>query len=475
MNNHAAASGSGPRALALHRRAVEAVIWGMPAVNYQLMYEASARAGGPGDNQIVYWPGLLDWTNQTLTPNPDVIYVMPFFTTKDVGPIILEVPPANGGTLNGSIMNFWQAAIEDVGPAGIDEGRGGKCLILPPYFVGEIPDGYIPLRSDTYQGYGLIRSVLRSGSDADVAEAIEYAKQIRLYPLSQADEPPETAWVDASQGPFDAAIPYDLRFFEALDKIIQAEPWLQRDRIMIDYLRTIGIENGKPFEPDAETQQVLTSAIAEAHTWIDAEYESTFHPFNEDQHWALPASPEMLAAIESFFEQPEAYPVDARGVTYSFAFFSARHMGKGQFYLMTLVDSDGRPLEGDTSYRLRVPPDAPVTQYWSATVYNRDTHTLITNVSRSGRSSQSPGLMVNEDGSVDLFFSPTAPDGQDANWTPTDPEGRFEVLFRFYGPAPALFDRTWQLPDLEKVSGSRKRRMRVKQPVRPRRVRRKHR
>ena len=98
-------------------------MWGMPAVNYRMMYEASARAGGSGENQIVFWSGLLDWRNQTLTPNPDVIYVMPFFTTKEVGPMVLEVPPADEGALNGSIMNYWQVAIEDIGPAGVDEGR----------------------------------------------------------------------------------------------------------------------------------------------------------------------------------------------------------------------------------------------------------------------------------------------------------------------------------------------------------------
>jgi hypothetical protein len=131
----------------------------MPAVNYQMMYDASVRAGGPGDNQIVYWPGLLDWKNQTLTPNPDVIYVMPFFNTKDVGPVVLEVPPAGDErALNGSIMNYWQVAIEDIGPAGVDEGRGGKCVILPPDYDAEPPEGYIQLRWDTYQGYGLIRS-----------------------------------------------------------------------------------------------------------------------------------------------------------------------------------------------------------------------------------------------------------------------------------------------------------------------------
>lgn len=155
---------------------------------------------------------------------------------------------------------------------------------------------------------------------------------------------------------FEAAIPYDIPFFQALDKIIQTEPWLHRDRIMIDQLLTIGIEKGKPFEPDGAAQEILASAIAEARGWIDAEYEAVFHPFNKGKRWALPAIPELIAGVQSSFEQPDAYPVDARGVTYSFSFFSARHLGKGQFYLMTLVDSQGQPLNGNAHYRLHVPP-----------------------------------------------------------------------------------------------------------------------
>lgn len=439
---------------ALHRRAVEAVVWGMPAVNYQMMYEASARTGDPGDNRIVYWPGLLDGRNQTLTPNPDVIYVMPFFTTRDVGPLVLEVPPAgDGGALNGSIMNYWQVAIEDIGPAGIDAGQGGRCLILPPGYEGSVPDGYIPLPSDTFHGYGLIRSVLRSGSEQDIAQAVAYARQVKLYPLAQASDPPDTSWIDASGSIFDAAIPYDLRFFEALHRIVQEEPFLHRDRIMINQLRTLGIEHGKPFDPDQATQAVLTSAITDARAWIDAEYEKLFRPFNQGIRWALPALPELITATEANFEQPDAYPVDARGVAYSFAFFSSKHLGKGQFYLMTIADSHDQPLDGAATYRLTVPPGAPVTQYWSATVYNRDTHTLLPGASRAGRSSQSPGLAVNADGSADIYFSPQPPPGAEPNWIPTDPAGRFEVLFRFYGPTPSLYDHTWQLPDIEPAAG----------------------
>src|SRR6516225_1947927 len=237
---------------AIERRAVEAVIWGMPVVNYELMYQEMVRKVKGDFNQVLYWSRLLDSKNQTLTPNPDVIYLMPFFNTKEVGPVVLEIPPADDGVFNGSIMNRWQAAIEDVGPGGLDKGKGGKYLFMPPGFDRtNVPDGYIAMPSDTYRGYALLRSVLRSGSDADVATALAYSKRIKLYPLSQADNPPETKFVDAADVLFDSTIPYDMRFFRALNDIVQAEPWLERDKSMIDILKAIGIERGKPFSPDA--------------------------------------------------------------------------------------------------------------------------------------------------------------------------------------------------------------------------------
>src|SRR5690349_25001228 len=117
---------------AIERRGIEAVIWGMAAANFDLMYQAMVREVNGGWNQIVYWSGLPDWRNQTLTPNPDSIYLMPFIDTKDVGPVVLEVPPAGDGSITGTVMDCWQAPIEDVGPAGVDEGEGGRYLILPP-------------------------------------------------------------------------------------------------------------------------------------------------------------------------------------------------------------------------------------------------------------------------------------------------------------------------------------------------------
>src|SRR6185436_19980959 len=229
---------------AMHRRAVEAVIWGMPAVNYDLMYQAMVREAKGGFNQIAYWSRLPDWKIQTLTPNPDAIYLTPFINTKDVGPIVLEIPPAGEGSSTGTVMDAWQCALEDVGPAGVDVGKGGRYLILPPGHKDEVPAGYIPLRSDTYTGYALLRSIPKSGMEADVAKAVAYGKRIKLYPLSQAASPSATAFVDVVDVVYDSTIPYDLRFFESLHRIVQAEPWLERDKAMIDQLRSIGIEKG---------------------------------------------------------------------------------------------------------------------------------------------------------------------------------------------------------------------------------------
>jgi len=435
---------------AIERRAVEAVIWGAPAVNYDLMYQQFLELGGK-PNQIVYWSLLLDWRNQTLTPNPDVIYLMAFFNTRD-GPVVIEIPPAGDGVINGSIMDPWQAALEDVGPAGADKGAGGKYLILPPEYTEKTPDGYIALPSANYQGYALLRSILKGGSAAEVDAAVTYGKRIRLYPFSEAASPPETVFHDAAGAVYDSTIPYDLRFFQSLGRFVQSEPWLERDKAMIDPLKTIGIEKGKPFRPNEATQGLLNAAASEAHAWLELRYETMFAPYYEGRRWVFPILPEVIGGLQSQFADPDSYPVDGRGVTYTMAFFSTKHSGIGQYYLMTIRDKDGNALDGSGAYRLTVPPNAPVKQYWSATAYDRATHALIRDLPRSGRSSQSPGLRTNADGSVDIYFGPKAPDGKESNWVPTKAQGKFEVLFRFYGPEKAVFDKTWKLPDIERTN-----------------------
>lgn len=299
----------------------------------------------------------------------------------------------------------------------------------------------------------MLRSILRSGSDADVAKAVDYAKCIKLYPLSQAANPPATTFVDAINSVYDSTIPYDLRFFQSLDRIVQTEPWLPRDKLMIDMLKSIGIEKGKPFSPDAKSQDILNSAAREAHALLESRYEGIFTPpYFDISRWALPALPDYLKASQDGFSDPDEYPVDSRGLIFTFAFFTPKHLGEGQFYLMTVKDKNGQSFDGSKNYRLTVPADAPVRQYWSATVYDRATHGLIRDMPRSGRGSQSQGLQKNTDGSVDIYFGPKAPPGKESNWVPTSPSGQFEVLFRFYGPDQPLFDKMWKLPDIEQIT-----------------------
>jgi hypothetical protein len=442
-------------ARALERRAVEAVIWGMPAVNFDLMYQAMVRdaKAGPGSNKIVYWSKLSDWKNQTLTPNPDAVYFMPFFDTKEVGPVVLEIPLADeSGSITGSVMDCWQSALEDVGPAGVDGGKGGKYVILPPDYKEKTPDGYIALPSGNFQGYALLRSILQSSGDAGVAKAVTYAKRIKLYPLSQAASPPATKFVDASDVVFEANIPYDSRFFDSLDRIVQREPWLTRDKAMIDPLTTIGIAKGKAFSPDGKRRAMLDKAASEAHACLEAKYEALFTPpYYEGTGWALPMTPDLIQGLQTQFADPASYPVDARGVIYTMAFFSPKRSGAGSFYLMTIKDKAGNAFDGSSTYRLVVPPNAPVKQFWSATAYDRATHGLIRNLSRASRSSQNPELQKNADGSVDIYFGLKAPPGKESNWVPTSRTGKFEVLFRFYAPDKSLFEKTWKLPDIEKL------------------------
>ncbi len=438
---------------AIERRAVEAVIWGMPAVNYDLMLQEMLTKTAGKVNQVIYWGRPLDWRNQTLTPNPDTLYFMAFLNTRDVGPIVIDVPPAGAdGALNANIVNVWQMPLEDAGLLGVDQGKGVKLLMLPPGYSDDIPEGYVALQPDTFGSYALFRSNLKSHSDADVAKSVAYGKRVKIYPLAQAASPPPTKFTDVADVLFDSTIRYDGRFFEGLDRIVQSEPWLDRDRAMIDPLRSIGIEKGKPFDPDAQTKKLLEAGAREAHAWLEAKYDAGLQPFWPDSGWTFPAPPELIEAAQASFAEPDAYPIDARGLAYSYAYIGIKRLGAGQFYLITIRDKDGNGFEGAKTYRLTVPPDAPVEQYWSVTAYDRATHALIRGVDRASRASNSGDLQVNADGSVDIYFGPKAPAGKEANWVPTDPNRKFELMFRLYAPSKALFEKKWVLPDIEKVA-----------------------
>jgi hypothetical protein len=433
----------------IERRAVEAVIWGMPAVNYERMLQA-AIDNGAKPNQVVYWSRPVNWKNQTLTPNPDTIYFNPFYDTTK-GPMVVEIPPASADhVIVGSFDVAWQNALADVGPAGEDKGKGAKYLITPPGYKENVPVGYIVLPSETYRGFVILRSNFKSRSDADIKAAVEHGKRVKVYPLG--GNPESTVFVDVYNKPFDATIPYDASFFTLLDRFVQAEPWLMRDKVMIDILRTIGIEKGKPFKPDAKTKSILDQAAREAHEVIALKYENGFAPpFFAGTHWAVPIPADTRDGLSSGFADPNTYGVDGRAVMYHMAYFSPKHFGAGQFYLLNICDRDGKPLDGNKTYRLTVPPNAPIEQYWSATAYDRQTHALIVAMSRPSLASNDTVVQKNPDGSVDIYFGPKAPAGKESNWVPTDAKHQFELLFRLYGPKKELFESTWKLPDVEEV------------------------
>ena len=251
--------------------------------------------------------------------------------TRRNGPVVVEIPPADADhVIVGSFDVAWQNALADVGPAGADKGKGGKYLITPPGYKDKAPDGYIVLPSETYRGFVILRSNFKSRSDADIESAVEHGKRVKVYPLG--GDPDSTVYVDVYDKPFDATIPYDATFFELLDRFVQAEPWLTRDKVMIDMLKTIGIEKGKPFKPDEKTKAIFDEAAREARAEIDAEVRagcSTRRSTKARTGRCRRRRRRGRRACRQTLPTRTAIAVDGRAVMYHMAYFSPKHLGRG--------------------------------------------------------------------------------------------------------------------------------------------------
>jgi hypothetical protein len=235
---------------------------------------------------------------------------MSFFDTSD-GPVVFEVPPADGGSLNGNVVTVWQMPLEDVGRLGVDKGQGGRFAFVPPGWTGSLPPDVTPLRSDTPEGYALFRANLASHAPEDVANSLANGKRIKVSPLSQAANQPETVFVDAADILFDSTIRYDASFFEHLDRIVQTQGWLDRDRAMIDPLKSIGIERGKPFRPDAATRATLAVAAAEAHAELADAYERGCGGFFDGTYWRPAGAAELVEVAQAGYAMPDSLPTCA--------------------------------------------------------------------------------------------------------------------------------------------------------------------
>jgi hypothetical protein len=433
----------------VERRAVEAAIWGMPLVNTDAMRQAYFRDVGAKYNDICYFSKPQDWKFQVTTPNASTNYVYFNFNLKD-GPVVVEIPAAVDAGLLGSMVDAWDEPMADIGPAGEDQGKGGRYLLLPPDYKGDAPAGFFPLRYPTYNGYALYRAIRNGTTDADAAAALALVKKLRVYPLAQAANPPEQRFIDIYGKTFDGIANFDERFFESFNRMVQEEPVRQGDMVMMGMLKSIGIEKGKDFKPDAATQSILRSGAQEAQANFIGMLTSYSQPWWPDRKWSPPDPKGVKTGFT--YQTADALDVDARGFANFAAFAMPKKTGTSLVYLFTFRDSRGERLRGERTYTVRIPANVPAKQYWSMIVYAVDTAALIREAPVVTLDSYNQAMQRNADGSVDIYFGPKPPAGKEANWIYTAAGSAFFPAMRFYDPDKPLFDRTWKLPDLEQIS-----------------------
>jgi hypothetical protein len=447
MEQPASASPPNPIDNVIFRRAVDAVIWGMPIVSFDALRQAYFRDAKAAYNDIIWWPKCSGWKNQTLTANTSLRYIFAFANTHRDGPVVVDIPPAvDRASFYGTIEDAWQEPLIDVGV----DGKGGKYLILPPGHAGDIPSGYTPVPAKTFNTFIGIRSIVATMSEDDVGTGDALVSRIRVYPLKEASNPQAQRFVDMTDILYNGLVKYDASIYASLARMLNEEPVQSRDLQMMGMLLPLGIENGVEFKPDAATAEILASASAAAQAWLVSKLPTFVTPWWPRSNWCIPVAP---IAVKSAFtwEAPNYFDVDSRGIAFSTFFAPPAKLGGGSFYLGTYRDDGGALLNGTVAYRLHVPANVPVGEFWAVTVYSVETSSFFKNSTRLTVGSLDKGLKKNGDGSVDVYFGSTPPTGQESNWLYT-PEGEpWTPWFRFYGPEKALFDKSWTMPDIERI------------------------
>jgi hypothetical protein len=431
------------------QQAIDAAIWGTPIVSFDAMREAYFRDARAEFNDIVYLSAPADWRFRLTTPNASSRYVMVFFNTGD-GPVILDVPPAVGAGLFGSILDAWQVPQSDVGPEGMDSGKGGRYVLLPPDYHGEpIPDA-IPVRLDTYNGCAAFRSIPEDSSEDGVKRANALIKKLRVYPYARLDQPPEQMFIDMQGKLFDGIMHFDERFFASLARMVDEEPALERDAEILGVLSTLGIEKGKAFAPDPALRQLFDDAARAAHDQLVEATPNDGPEAYAGRHWR---SMNDVGAKTAFrFVTDDGLDARARALFLFLACAPPAKLGRATYYLGAYEDAESNELSGERTYRLHVPAEVPARQFWAVSVYARDDAAFIRDAPRVELNSYDQNMVKNDDGSVDIYFGPEAPAGHEANWIFTAPNEKWFTFFRFYGPQQGVFDRSWQLPDVEPYS-----------------------
>jgi hypothetical protein len=433
-----------------YHRAIDALVWAMPLLNFK-QFRDGHRAIGVEYNDIAYHTQVQDWRFQTATPNNTTPYVNFFWNIKD-GPVVIEIPPsAEGVGIFGTLMDAWQRPIDDVGAKGRDKGNGGKYLMLPEDYQGPLLPNSFTYRQRTNNGFAILRAIIPDAGPENLKKAAEFAKKIKIYPLVMAKNPPKNKYIDIYGKVMEGTPVLDETIYSELNEIIQEEVVEDQNKSMMGLLNKIGIQKGKPFKPDAKTREIYAAAAPEALQYMIEQYHRYLNPrMYEGKKWSLLIPPGVVETDFSY-EFPSYFDYHARGASYYAIISSVKNYGSATFYLDNAETADGKWLDGSKSYKLVVPPNVPVKDFWAVTVYDLETASYIRKKSKSSIDSNLPDLVKNKDGSVNVYFGPKAPRGKEGNWIPTEAGRRFFLLFRFYGPTPATFDGSWELNDIELV------------------------
>ena len=136
-----------------YQRAVQAFLWAYPAVSFESIRIANQRDLGTDLNDMVIADNFADPKGLWLTANDTTIYGMSNIDLGKSGPMVVEIPP---GAIVGLIDDFWQRSIADVGLPGPDGAKGGKFLLLPPGYKGDVPQTGYHVLQGTMNNYNVM-------------------------------------------------------------------------------------------------------------------------------------------------------------------------------------------------------------------------------------------------------------------------------------------------------------------------------
>jgi len=435
-------------------RGVEAFLKGMPGASVQGLMKGARSQGAVECHQVLLFDKLMDSQSLYLTGNTSTVYVLPNFDLKRDGPTVLEAPAGMLGAFN----DAWFRYVQDIGPAGPDEGQGGKYLVLPPGYEGEVPPGYFVVRPRTYDVFVFMRASIAKGLDAATKNVVD---NLRVYPLARKDNPPKMEFISGSGKAFNTIHANDHTFYEHLDDVIQKEPLDMLDPETRGLFASIGMEKGKVFAPDARMKKILTDAVAIANA---AARSIVWYPRIDGTMKGIEVypgknSPWLMGWVDKnvFFNGKDGQTMnsDARvmfhypytAVTPAMAVTIA---GVGSDYGIAYVDSRKQPLDGSKTYKVHIPADPPAKDFWALTIYDTQTRSMLQTSQRfPSVGSQTEGFRQNADGSYDVYFGPKPPEGFENNWLETVPGKGWFVILRMYGPLEPWIEKTWRPGEIE--------------------------